>query len=841
LSLAQGFPGSFIYQTTSPANQLTGSPNTSANIAPGAAQNFVFGVTPNAALNSVDVGLVFSCANAGPAASIPGVNNFILSASNTLTPDIVAIGATQSGDGIVNIPGNTGTGAFAAAAVNIGSPAPITASADDGGRGLPMLLSICQTDPNTGACLAPPGPSTTTTINSNATLTFTVFANGTANIPFDPANTRIYLRFKDAGGVTRGATTVAVRTVGVIPPDRNFSWNPGMMSKGGSSGAGIPTGRTQCGAVLSPSGGDDSAAIQAAVSACPAGQMVKLGPGTFKINSSFILIDKGITLRGSGAGVTILSKTNGARARTNTVVPGTIATGGSLNNRILMPSDQSGIDVQPIIIVGQARWPKPDSTTSQNLTADGAQGAMSVTIANASGFAAGQWVLLDEISRWSYVTVPPGYNPSGIQVKASDHVVFQMHNPPQSWDDPPDGFGWFSRGYPSNSSSPSDTDGRMTNEIKEIASVAGNVVTFTTPLSIGYRVNHLAQLTRYTANSNSGNGGIQVVNAGVENLTTTGGGDGSIRFEITAYCWAKNVEVTQWLGEGIAIDGSFRVEIRDSYIHTGADPTPGGQGYAISLANGSSEILIENNISRDVNKVMVARSSGTGSIVAYNYMDDGWISYSTTWQEVGLNATHMAGSHHVLFEGNWGFNADADYTHGNSGYMTYFRNYTTGQRGSWTGLDDNARAAGLSSWAKAFSFIGNVLGRPGQMSGWKYTDPMMGCDSNGSNCVGQISGSWGQSGPNIWQVGYDATNQWTQQAEQGALTTVIRDGNYDFLTNSQHWHNTPGGFAIPSSLYLNSKPAFFGTNVWPWVDPTTGAMHTLPAKARYDAGTPNSP
>src|SRR5262249_8406059 len=276
--------------------------------------------------------------------------------------------------------------------------------------------------------------------------------------------------------------------------------------------------------------------------------------------------------------------------------------------------------------------------------------------------------------------------------------------------------------------SPTDTDGRMTSEIKEIASVNGNTVTFTTPLSIGYRVSHLAQLTRYTANSNGGNGGTQITNAGVENLTIKGGSDGALRFEIAAYCWAKNVEVTQWAGEGIAIDGGFRIEVRDSYIHTGSVPTPGGAGYAISLAAGSSEILIENNIARDVNKVMVARASGAGSVVAYNYMDDGWISYATTFQEIGLNASHMAGPHHVLFEGNWGFNGDSDYTHGSSQYMTFFRNYLTGQRGSWTGTDDNSRAAGVSSWAKAFSFVGNVLGRLGQMAGWNYTDPMMGCD-----------------------------------------------------------------------------------------------------------------
>ena len=74
------------------------------------------------------------------------------------------------------------------------------------------------------------------------------------------------------------------------------------------------------------------------------------------------------------------------------------------------------------------------------------------------------------------------------------------------------------------------------------------------------------------------------------------------------------------------------------------------------------------------------------------------------------------------------------------------------------------------------------------------------------------------------------------------LSTVIRDGNFDYLTNSVHWHNTPAGFTIPNSMYLSSKPAFFGTYTWPWVD-ATGAtkLYVLPAKARYDAGTPFAP
>jgi hypothetical protein len=50
---------------------------------------------------------------------------------------------------------------------------------------------------------------------------------------------------------------------------------------------------------------------------------------------------------------------------------------------------------------------------------------------------------------------------------------------------------------------------------------------------------------------------------------------------------------------------------------------------------------------------------------------------------------------------------------------------------------------------------------------------------------------------------------------------------------------TSSAATLPDSLYLPGRPAFFGASAWPWVDPSTGATHTLPAKARFDAGTPN--
>jgi len=206
-------PAAFNYQTTNPAtNAVIGSPNTPINIAEGAAQSFVFALTPSAPIAPTDVELGFVCTNANRAAINPGLNTLLLSASATPVPDIVALAATTTNDGIVNIPGTNGTGAFSVATVNVGTTATITASADTGAAALPINILLCETNPATGACISAIGPSVATTINAGATPTFGIFVQGSGNVPFDPAGNRVFVRFTDGVNVPRGATSVAVRT-----------------------------------------------------------------------------------------------------------------------------------------------------------------------------------------------------------------------------------------------------------------------------------------------------------------------------------------------------------------------------------------------------------------------------------------------------------------------------------------------------------------------------------------------------------------------------------------------------------------------------------------------------
>jgi hypothetical protein len=56
------------------------------------------------------------------------------------------------------------------------------------------------------------------------------------------------------------------------------------------------------------------------------------------------------------------------------------------------------------------------------------------------------------------------------------------------------------------------------------------------------------------------------------------------------------------------------------------------------------------------------------------------------------------------------------------------------------------------------------------------------------------------------------------------------------------WDPTIPNHTLPDSLYLTQKPAFFNAGngyTGLWGDPVgTTKLHVLPAKARYDAGTP---
>lgn len=210
-------PADFSYQATDPVtNGLVGMPDTPVDIALNVAQTFVFSFTPTEAFPATDVELDFQCINAAAAATTTNVNTLLLTANAAPEADVVALALTASNNGIVELPGEDGAGFFAVASINVGNDANLNVQAVLADPTTSVVVSICESNPVTAACINPVEPSVSPvalTIASGETPTFSIFVSATGPVPLDPANTRIQVQFiEQTNGEIRGATSVAVST-----------------------------------------------------------------------------------------------------------------------------------------------------------------------------------------------------------------------------------------------------------------------------------------------------------------------------------------------------------------------------------------------------------------------------------------------------------------------------------------------------------------------------------------------------------------------------------------------------------------------------------------------------
>ena len=210
VSLGSNIPLTFSFQTTDPATNLPiGAVNTPASIPAGGSQSFVLSFSSATPLPQTNTGLLFGCNNADNAQVLSQLDTVLFSSTSAQVLDIVALSATARNDGILHIPGNGGSAAFAVATINLGS-------ATDGlivpkaPASLPLTLTICQTNPVTGQCLQPPTASVSATFLANATPTFAIFAQATGPIAFIPQTNRITVQILAVG--VAGETSVAVET-----------------------------------------------------------------------------------------------------------------------------------------------------------------------------------------------------------------------------------------------------------------------------------------------------------------------------------------------------------------------------------------------------------------------------------------------------------------------------------------------------------------------------------------------------------------------------------------------------------------------------------------------------
>jgi len=538
-------------------------------------------------------------------------------------------------------------------------------------------------------------------------------------------------------------------------------------------------------------------------------------------------VNGGGTVRSCAAGSTLVTYGDGSFCTDSTATQ-------------LVSSDRAGNAV--IGMYGLGTFP----SASYDLAADAVQGAYSLTLLNAPS---------------------PAINPGDIvwvdEAAQNDPNVYYGPN------------------FPANAGSeywnacPYIVSGVETNgyrnlcQVMEVMSTSngGKTITFSTPFTYPFHTSSTcagceAAVTVY--------GSQPLHGAGVENVFLWGGNNGNIEISDCDYCWVKNVEGAWSNGPNVQMIETFKNVLRDSFLHETDNPNPGGAGYQMAIITGASENLVENNEIWYGNKVNVMPVSGGGNVFAYNYTDDAFGSTYPQANEAGINAGHRTTGHLELLEGNYSFQIKGDDYWGGQIFITDFRNWISQHRAAHPPLntyssgacpygdyDGGARAAvDLQAGSYYNALIGNVFGTSGQT----LTGSVASCIGAQSAFMVDVvtSAQWAtqQAGNNVpvYQIGIRQTGGTpTFTFINGSVSTVTRTGNWDRCCNSpattgqERCYDLNGGMGgttdqgcsgvtIPNSFYLSSKPSFFGTYQWPWVDPTTGTTYTLPAMYCFQQG-----
>jgi hypothetical protein len=544
---------------------------------------------------------------------------------------------------------------------------------------------------------------------------------------------------------------------GLLDPARTTAWNPGILADQqlhlplGSDG--LPVRNTVC---ASPQPGAD---LNAAISACPPGQVVQLAAGTYPVSST-VTLTKGVVLRGAGS--------QGAASGGTTIVK----SGG-----------------ESVLAIGTSQDRACYNSaygTAYALTEDGLKESAILHVGtNASHFSPGDLALVDEVD--------------DAAIQEGDCEYFKR------------------------------VDLRSVSERVEIAAVdtAGGTLTLSSPLRWTFRSAspHLGQVARVTPPITQW--------AGIEGIALQGGSNpgyngqmaGGIDVSNAAYCWIKDVQTDGSIGGmHVSLTGTYRCVVRDSHFHNSATYGFGTDCYGIVLRCGAADNLVENNIVRYMNKPILFNVSGGGNVIGYNYADNSWAT-PPAWQEVNID-THCSFPHMELMEGNYAPHMGATITHGNAGYLTFFRNYSSSQfappavYGSTERQTGNISAIQFDTGDINMTVVGNVLGSSAT------TDL-------GTAPVSLAYLGSGSDTPCIFELGANGQSD-------VAYTTLWWHANYDTVPAGVKWNPAITPRTLPASLYLATRPAWWPAGgAWPWAGSDLSPMvGSLPAKARSDALAP---
>jgi hypothetical protein len=428
------------------------------------------------------------------------------------------------------------------------------------------------------------------------------------------------------------------------------------------------------------------------------------------------------------------------------------------------------------------------ASTPRNLTTDGlTKGSTNITTSGAHGWVAGDYIMIDQLK--NPLGNPPIDN-AGVSGTAT----------------------WLGR----------EAGKRCIGQWVKIVTVpTPTTATIDPPLYFPYDINFIPQGYKVIG---------ATVSAGLEDITFDNQFQGVrdiMEMDFSVNCWCLRVELRGSKRRALWMYGGLWNTIRGCKIHDGVplDPQPGSsygsdRAYGVFLGPGPSACLIEDNIFYTLSNCIAYEGAASGNVVAYNYMTDVlWTDNNSARMTVLGHGAHPMMN---LIEGNWlegRFGADSYW--GTSSHFTVFRNRIQ-QQGpphvsqQWT-IDIERR-----NWYN--NIVGNILGTPA----WENTYEL-----------NKITYPYDNGPRAIYRLGYQAVESSFNNGDPSVTATIYRHGNWDSFSNTQRWESSNSDRVVPNSLYLSSKPAWFGSLTWPPFNPASPDLAdptSIPAGYRFIQG-----
>ncbi|MGB7568084.1 MAG: glycosyl hydrolase family 28-related protein [Chitinivibrionales bacterium] len=560
----------------------------------------------------------------------------------------------------------------------------------------------------------------------------------------------------------------------IIPTERRITWE---------GNVGIPDGvpnRTAISATITAStygnGTTDATnGIQTALNNCPAGQVVYLSAGTYRINS-ILRIPDSVTLRGAGPKQTILDAHGSSEA---------------------------------VIAFGQDATPY--SPNSKAITGGSTAGSNTISLASASGISVGSYLLITELNDTSFVTIKGGEGSC-------------------TWCD--GGIGWNGTRALGQVVEVTSVNGTAIGIAPSLyINYAALLSPLATPFSAGAKYAGVEDLQVYA--NNTGYTTNIIMNGSaycwVKNIESNyADGDHFRAF------WAYRCEVRDSYFHD-AFDHSPGQTDADVFI---ADKSSGlliennimrRMHVSIMLNWGAAGNVIgynysANDFDESAYNVVMGDLSMHGSNPMFNLYEG---NIATSFHPDGIWGSN---SYNTLFR-SW-LLGTTKICYPLSGRSVERSDST------WWACQAN-RAINVDFVGLYYNIIGNVSGSTDLLKITSYNNgthiipsvSMIIAPQNRSYDGTTYCYCFGYSEAND-----DGSSGTYPEDNRLPFTTAILHGNYDYASDSTKWDPTISDHILPASLYLPAKPSWWGSMPWPPIGPDVSPMvNKIPAQVRYEA------